>query len=94
VRGCEVRAVNSASGDQDMRPSLVLAVCLAINAASLLFQFIVFLYSGYENAGAATYTVVAILFNAQAWELASTLEKQKDLQLPPGDPSCTRNPFL
>ena len=40
-----------------------------------------------------TYTVIAILFNAQAWGLASTLEKYKELQLqkynelqlPPGD---------
>jgi hypothetical protein len=68
-----------------MRQSSVLAVSMGINVASLLFQFIVFLYSGYENAGAAAYTVVAILFNAQAWELADTLEKQKELQLPSGD---------
>ena len=72
-------------GGHGMRQSSLLAFSLGINVASLLFQIIVSIYSGYGNAGIAAYTIVAILFNAQAWELASTLEKYKELQLPPGD---------
>jgi hypothetical protein len=58
-----------------MSKSSVLAVCLAINVASLFFQIVVFICSGYGHAGMAAYTFVAVLHNAQAWELSSKIDR-------------------
>jgi hypothetical protein len=52
------------------RPSL-LAACLVINSASLLFQLIVFAYSNYGHAGMTAYTILTILYNFLAWEASS-----------------------
>jgi hypothetical protein len=58
-----------------MNQSSTLAACLVINVASLLFQFILFIHSGYENLGMSVYTALAILYNFQAWSLSSLLSK-------------------
>jgi hypothetical protein len=58
-----------------MSQSSVLAACLVINVASLLFQFIVFLHSGYGNTGMAVYTFIAVLYNFQAFGLSQRLSE-------------------
>ena len=58
-----------------MKRSSVLAVCLVINSASLLFQLIVFIFSGYGHAGMSAYTALTILYNFFAWETSSYANK-------------------
>ena len=58
-----------------MSQSSVLAACLVINFASLLFQFILFIHSGYENLGMSVYTALAVFYNFQAWGFSLMLSE-------------------
>jgi len=58
-----------------MSQSSVLAACLVINFASLLFQFILFIHSGYENLGMSVYTALAVLYDFQAWGFSLRLSE-------------------
>ena len=53
----------------------MLAACLVINFASLLFQFILFIHSGYENLGMSVYTALAVLYDFQAWGFSLRLSE-------------------